>query len=543
MSTINDALQGYNATPPSTTNRFATQADVAGLGSGTVTSVGQTVPAEFSVAGSPVTTAGTLAITKATQTANTVWAGPTGGGVAQPAFRVLVMADMPAGTGTVTSVGATSPLTSSGGATPTISTSVATGTLAGRTTAGTGVLEAVTVDSSLGLAALVLQRAALTGDVTASAGSNATTIAAGVVTLAKMADLATNKLIGRSTAGTGVPEAIDLTAAGRALIDDADAAAQRTTLGLGTAALAATGDFQPIDADLTALAAAPWAANAMPVGTGASTLAQTAVGANQFLARSSVGNVAVKALTDFALTFLDDADAAAVRTTIGAGTGSGTVTSVGATAPITSSGGATPSISTSMATDRLLGRDTAGAGVAEEISLGASLEWSGTGSIQRAALTGDVAAAANGNATTLATVNANVGNFGTATAVSTVTVNAKGLVTAASNTTIQIAESQVDGLTAALGLKQDALTAVTTGRNINTTAPVTGGGNLSADRTIAISDFVGSGASHARGTVPTPGASAGTTRFLREDATWAAPAGGSGLTQPQVLARQSFGGF
>jgi hypothetical protein len=39
--------------------------------------------------------------------------------------------------------------------------------------------------------------------------------------------------------------------------------------------------------------------------------------------------------------------------------------------------------------------------------------------------------------------------------------------------------------------------------------------------------FVASGASHAQGIVPDPGASAGTTRFLREDATWAVPAGGS----------------
>ncbi len=38
--------------------------------------------------------------------------------------------------------------------------------------------------------------------------------------------------------------------------------------------------------------------------------------------------------------------------------------------------------------------------------------------------------------------------------------------------------------------------------------------------------FVASGASAAAGLVPSPGTTAGSTRFLREDATWAAPAGG-----------------
>lgn len=62
-------------------------------GTGTVTSVAQTVPAEFSIGGSPVTTSGTLAITKATQTANLVWAGPASGAAAQPTFRALGSAD------------------------------------------------------------------------------------------------------------------------------------------------------------------------------------------------------------------------------------------------------------------------------------------------------------------------------------------------------------------------------------------------------------------------------------------------------------------
>jgi hypothetical protein len=43
----------------------------------------------------------------------------------------------------------------------------------------------------------------------------------------------TNVLLGRSTAGAGSVEEISLTSAGRALLDDADSAAQRTTLGLG----------------------------------------------------------------------------------------------------------------------------------------------------------------------------------------------------------------------------------------------------------------------------------------------------------------------
>ena len=57
------------------------------------------------------------------------------------------------------------------------------------------------------------------------------------VTYAKIQNVsATDKLLGRSTAGAGVIEEITCTAAGRALIDDADAAAQRATLGLGTLA-------------------------------------------------------------------------------------------------------------------------------------------------------------------------------------------------------------------------------------------------------------------------------------------------------------------
>ncbi len=55
-----------------------------------------------------------------------------------------------------------------------------------------------------------------------------------------------------------------------------------------------------------------------------------------------------------------------------------------------------------IATDRLIGRDTAATGDPEEISVAGGLEFTGSGGIQRSALTGDVTAAAGSNATTIA---------------------------------------------------------------------------------------------------------------------------------------------
>jgi hypothetical protein len=69
-------------------------------------------------------------------------------------------------TSAVTSVGATSPITSSGGNTPTISTSMATNKLIGRSTAGTGVMEEITIGSGLTLSG---------GTLTASGASPLTT--------------------------------------------------------------------------------------------------------------------------------------------------------------------------------------------------------------------------------------------------------------------------------------------------------------------------------------------------------------------------------
>jgi hypothetical protein len=62
---------------------------------------------------------------------------------------------------------------------------------------------------------------------------------------------------------------------------------------------------------------------------------------------------------------------------------------------------------------------------------------------------------------------------------------------------------------------------VPTTRLISTTAPLTGGGDLSADRTIVISDFTAT----TKGAVPNPGGSTG--RYLKDDGTWATVPGGT----------------
>lgn len=81
------------------------------------------------------------------------------------------------------------------------------------------------------------------GDITVSGGGATWTIDAGAVTLADMANLAADQVIGRVSAGTGVPETFTITAAARGVLDDTTTAAMLTTLG-----------GQPADAALTAIA-------------------------------------------------------------------------------------------------------------------------------------------------------------------------------------------------------------------------------------------------------------------------------------------------
>ena len=92
------------------------------------------------------------------------------------------------------------------------------------------------------------------GDITVSGGGLTWTIDNSTVSYAKIQNVsATDKLLGRSTAGAGVVEEITCTAAGRALLDDSDASAQRTTLGLAT--VASTGAYSDLSGTPTLITA------------------------------------------------------------------------------------------------------------------------------------------------------------------------------------------------------------------------------------------------------------------------------------------------
>lgn len=67
-----------------------------GVGGGTVTSVGLSLPSIFSVSGSPVTTSGTITGALANQSANLVFAGPSSGSPAAPTFRGIIATDLAA---------------------------------------------------------------------------------------------------------------------------------------------------------------------------------------------------------------------------------------------------------------------------------------------------------------------------------------------------------------------------------------------------------------------------------------------------------------
>jgi len=239
------------------------------------------------------------------------------------------------------------------------------------------------------------------GDITVSASGATWTIDNTAVTYAKIQNVtATDRLLGRSTAGAGVVEEITCTAAGRAILDDADATAQRTTLGLGSLATLSSVSTANIGDDQVTYA------KIQNVVTANRLLGSTTANGNVTELQVATDMIAADAVTYAKIQNVSTTSRLLGRASAGAGDieeitiGSG-LTLTGTTLSSTggagvsdgdkgditvSASGATWTIDNTavtyakiqnVTTSRILGRSTAGAGSVEEISIGSGLSLSG----------------------------------------------------------------------------------------------------------------------------------------------------------------------
>jgi hypothetical protein len=280
--------------------------------------------------------------------------------------------------------------------------SITPGRLLGRYTSPAGSVQEVTPSGNIELTSLgFLQRGALTGDVTAAAGSGSTTLR----------NAAGNSVLARSAATTGPLADVTAGTEGHALRLVAG------VLAFGALVTASLGDsivthakYQDI-AGLSVVGRSAGTTGAVGAITGTEGQAlRVASGVLGFgtLTSAVLGDIA----TDRLLGRDTAGTGAAEQLTVSGGiefTGSGGIQTSAFTGDVTKAAGGTAQTIAANAvtfakfqnisTDRLLGRDTASSGLVEEISLNATLEFTGSTSIQRAALTGDITASAGSNAT------------------------------------------------------------------------------------------------------------------------------------------------
>jgi hypothetical protein len=271
----------------------------------------------------------------------------------------------------------------------------------------------------------------------ATAGQAKAAVVDNSLVAGKLHATATDKLFGRSSASAGAGEEIACTAAGRALIDDADAAAQRTTLGLGTAATVNTDNDSALAANSATLVPTQqavkgyvdnlvtglaWKASVRAATTAAGTLASSFENGDSIdgvtLAtgdRILIKNQAAGAENGIYVVNASGAPTRAVDANAGAELVNATVLvsegTTNADTVWTCTNNATPTLGTTALTFA----QVAGAGT--YTADGTSLTLSGN-QFARAALTGDVTASAGSSATTIASnaaTNAKLADMANAT--------------------------------------------------------------------------------------------------------------------------------
>lgn len=513
---------------------------------GVVSSVALSAPAQFTVSGSPVTSSGTLTLAWQTVSQNYGLFGPLSGSGA-PSFRAIAAGDIglttkgdlitystvlarlgvgadgtvltadsaqttglkwsAASAGTVTSVGLSLPSFITVSGSPVTGSGTLTGTLASQT-ANKVFVSPDNVSGAPTFRALLPRDLGINTKGDLLAADSATTLAripVGTNGQVLQADsTATGGVSWLTITGTGTVTSVDMTVpSGFTISGNPITAAGTLALGLSS---------QTGRKFLASNAGVPTFRVVAPQDLGLTTKGDILVTDGTNLARLPVGTDTFALLADSTQTY-------GVKWS---SVGVGTVTSVAATvptgfsisgSPITGSG--TLGITFGSTTNyKLLGSGTAGAVAFQDLTVsGSPANWiaiaqpSGAG--HAAGLVPDTPASANTVKFLREDASWALPPQGTVTSVS---------LTGPSEITVGGTPITASG-TISLGWASESANAIFAG-------PASGGATTPTFRALTAADlpiFVASGAGHKAGAVPDPGVTSGTTKFLREDATWQTP--------------------